>query len=123
MTSQPPRPSRRVAIFVFDDAEVLDVGGPYEVFSVAGRRHGLEPFKVSLVAQGPGAVSLRNGFSINPHHTVESLPPPDLLVLPGGMGTRREMHNAAVLDCRHSLQSATVVSRRAANQARALFSA
>jgi transcriptional regulator GlxA family with amidase domain len=89
---------RKVQVFIFDEAEVMDVAGPYEVFSVAGRRHGLEPFEVSLVAERPGLVSLRNGFRVEPHMTIAKAPQPHLLVIPGGFGTRREMHNPAVLD-------------------------
>ena len=91
-------PTRHVAILVFDEAEVLDVCGPYEVFSIAGRRNGLEPFTVSLVAERAGPVTLRNGFSVNPHRTLADCPPPDLLVLPGGLGTRREMHNTTIIE-------------------------
>lgn len=90
--------TRRVALFVFDEAEVLDVAGPFEVFSVTGRRHGLEPFAVSLVAERPGLVTLRNGFRVEPHTTLAKTPAPDLLIIPGGQGTRREMHNPAVID-------------------------
>lgn len=91
-------PTRHVALLVFDDAEVMDVAGPYEVFSVAGRRHGLEPFTVSLVAERRGPVTLRNNFRLEPHATLAECPRPDLLLIPGGQGTRREMHNPAVLD-------------------------
>jgi len=90
--------TRQVSILVFDEAEVLDVAGPYEVFSVAGRRHGLEPFRVSLVAERPGRVALRNGFLVEPHFTLEQAPAPSLLVIPGGYGTRRELDNAALLE-------------------------
>ena len=89
---------RQVVMLLFDDAEVLDVAGPFEVFSVAGRRHGLEPFTVTLVAERPGAVTLRNGFRLLPHATLNQAPAADLLIVPGGMGTRREMHNPVVLD-------------------------
>src|SRR5690606_1110362 len=77
---------------------VLDVAGPYEVFSVAGRRHGLEPFQVSLVAQRPGPVTLRNGFVVVPHATTAETPTADLVVIPGGFGTRREVDNPALID-------------------------
>jgi transcriptional regulator GlxA family with amidase domain len=61
---------RTVGILIFDDAEVLDVCGPYEVFSVAGRRQGLEPFDVRLLAKEPGPVMARNGFVMTPHGTL-----------------------------------------------------
>jgi transcriptional regulator GlxA family with amidase domain len=94
-----PKPdSRRVVILVFEDAEVLDVCGPFEVFSIAGRRHDLVPFEVGLVAEHPGSVALRNGFSVNPQWTIDDCPPADLLVVPGGFGTRREMNNPVLLE-------------------------
>jgi len=90
--------TRTVAILVFEDAEVLDVCGPYEVFSVAGRRHGLAPFEVRLVAELAGPVLLRNGLSVNPHATIAECPGPDVVLVPGGSGTRREMHNPALTE-------------------------
>ena len=89
---------RHVGVLVFDEAEVLDVAGPYEVFSVAGRRSGLEPFTVSLVGANEGPVTLRNGFVVLPQHTIASAPPIDLLLIPGGYGTRRELSNVALLE-------------------------
>ncbi len=91
-------PARRVVVLVFDDAEVLDVAGPYEVFSVAGRRHGLEPFQVSLVAERAGPVTLRNGFVVVPHATTAETSAAELVVIPGGFGTRREVNNPALID-------------------------
>jgi transcriptional regulator GlxA family with amidase domain len=84
-------------MLVFDDAEVLDVAGPYEVFSVAGRRHDLVPFQVALVAEHAGAVTLRNGFVVHPHLSFADAPAPDILIVPGGAGTRRELDNPALL--------------------------
>jgi transcriptional regulator GlxA family with amidase domain len=88
----------QISLLVFDDAEVLDVAGPFEVFSIAGRRHDLEPFRVSLVAERAGPVSLRNGFVVQPHFTFATAPKADILIVPGGAGTRRELHNAAMIE-------------------------
>ncbi len=89
---------RNVAILIFDDVEVLDFCGPFEVFSVTGRRGpDREPFNVFTVAEKSGPVLARNGLSINPHYTLASCPHPDVLVVPGGAGTRREMHNAGLI--------------------------
>ncbi len=98
-----PNPSlmartRTVALLVFDEAEVLDVAGPFEVFSVAGRRHGLEPFRVVLVAERPGPVTLRGGFTVQPHHLLAEAPVAEILLIPGGFGTRRELHNTGLID-------------------------
>ena len=89
---------RQVSLLVFDDAEVLDVAGPYEVFSIAGRRHGLDPFRVVMVAEASGPVTLRNGFRVLPHFVLADAPPAEILIIPGGMGTRREIHNQAMVD-------------------------
>jgi transcriptional regulator GlxA family with amidase domain len=88
---------RTVGILLFDDAEVLDVCGPYEVFSVAGRRHGLTPFDVRLLAQDRAPVLARNGFLMTPHETLRDAPALDILVVPGGPGARQAQHDAALL--------------------------
>lgn len=89
---------RHLALLVFDDVEVLDFAGPFEVFSVTQWQSETKPFQVSLVAEKPGPVIARNGFSINPHYRLHDHPPADIVLVPGGLGTRREMHNPVVLD-------------------------
>lgn len=97
--------SRNVAILIFDDVEVLDFAGPFEVFSVTGKRDGSEPFNVYLVAEQTKPVQARNHFAVIPHYTLENCPPPDVVLIPGGFGTRREMHNPIILDwVRHQAQ-------------------
>lgn len=87
---------RNVAILIFDEVEVLDFCGPFEVFSVAGRPGGQNPFNVYTVAQKAGPVLARNNLSVNPAYTFADCPRPDVLLVPGGYGTRREMHNGAL---------------------------
>jgi transcriptional regulator GlxA family with amidase domain len=88
---------RCVCILVFDEVEVLDFCGPFEVFSVTGGRQGLKPFDVCTVAERETPVRARGGLSVNPAHSFESCPRPDILLIPGGMGTRREMNNPRML--------------------------
>jgi transcriptional regulator GlxA family with amidase domain len=88
---------RNVTILIFDDVEVLDFCGPFEVFSVAGRRKNLDLFNVYTVAESSKPVLARNNLSINPSFTVDDLPKPDILVVPGGYGTRREMLNTKLV--------------------------
>jgi transcriptional regulator GlxA family with amidase domain len=90
--------TRTLAILVFDDVEVLDFCGPFEVFSVANRFTDPAAFNVLTVAEKPGPVLTRGGLSVNPHHRIVDCPRPDLLLVPGGQGTRREMHNAVLTD-------------------------
>ncbi len=96
--------TRQVAILVFDEVEVLDFAGPFEVFSVTGWQNEVKPFQVSLVGDKPGHILARNGMSINPEHTIQSLPTPDILIVPGGFGTRRLMNDQSILDWLRELQ-------------------
>ena len=89
---------RNVAILIFDDVEVLDFCGPFEVFAVTGRQEGEQPFNVYTVAEKPGPISARGGLSVNPRYTLVDCPPPDILVVPGGYGTRRVMNNQSLID-------------------------
>jgi transcriptional regulator GlxA family with amidase domain len=89
---------RTVVTLVFDDAEVLDFCGPFEVFSVAGRDQDPRPFRVVLAAERRGPVRARNGLSVNPDCTLADCPRPDVLLVPGGQGTRKLMHHAAVVN-------------------------
>jgi transcriptional regulator GlxA family with amidase domain len=92
-------PTKNVAIFMFDDVEVLDFAGPFELFSVTSELNkDSRPFAVSTVAEHPGAVSARNGLSVNPHCTFSDCPPPDILIVPGGLGTRKLIDNSAVIN-------------------------
>lgn len=85
--------TRNVAILIFDDVEVLDFCGPFEVFSVVGKRQDLNPFEVYTVAERKAPVEARNRLSLNPRYGFDDCPPPDILIVPGGFGTRREIHN------------------------------
>lgn len=97
---------KKVLIFLFDDVEVLDFAGPFEVFSVAGYRLlGTLPFTVATVAEKPQIVA-RGGLVVNPTYTFENCPDSEILLIPGGggysaegipYGSRREMNNPAVL--------------------------
>lgn len=100
-----PMQQRNVAILIFDDVEVLDFCGPFEVFSVTGKRDDSDPFNVYTVAEGT-PISARNSLIVNPAYTLETCPRPDILVIPGGggrradgtpFGTRKEMNNKPLL--------------------------
>ncbi len=79
---------RTVAIFLFPDVEVLDFAGPYEVFAVTNELNDRRLFRTVTVAAEPGPVRARNGLGVLPDHTFADCPAPDLLVVPGGLGTR-----------------------------------
>ena len=94
--------TRTLAILLFDDVEVLDFCGPFEVFSVTrlneeARREEPSPLEVLLVAEHSGTVVTTGGMKVTPDHTLESCPPLDILVVPGGWGTRAEIKNARLV--------------------------
>ena len=89
---------RNVAILIFDEVEVLDFAGPFEVFAVTGRDQAPMPFHVYTVAETAGPILARNQFSVNPRFTLVDAPTPDVLLVPGGWGTRAQMNNPVVID-------------------------
>ena len=93
----------RVGILVFPEVEVLDFCGPFEVFSVtrldeARRREEPSPFEVVLVAEHDAPVTATGGMRVLPDYTLATCPPLDLLVVPGGWGTRAGLTNRALID-------------------------
>ncbi len=94
---------KRVGILIFPDVEVLDFCGPFEVFSVTrlnedARREESSPFEVLLVAETKDTVVATGGLKVIPDVTLETCPPLDILVVPGGWGTRAEAKNQRLLD-------------------------
>src|SRR6266567_1786247 len=91
-----------VGILIFDDVEVLDFCGPFEVFSTArlAGEHSDDSqlFNVVTIAEEDKIITCRGGLLVKPHTTIENHPPLDILLVPGGQGTRRERHNQRLLD-------------------------
>ncbi len=93
----------RVGILIFDGVEVLDFCGPFEVLSVtrlneATRREQPSPFEVSLVAEADRPVVATGGLRVLADYQLASCPALDVLLVPGGWGTRREMNNPRLLE-------------------------
>ncbi|GAK58114.1 transcriptional regulator, AraC family protein [Candidatus Vecturithrix granuli] len=89
---------RRVAILLFDDVEVLDFAGPFEVFSVTDELNAGAKFQVYTVAAVKKPVITRNGLSVNPDYNIHDAPLPDILIVPGGDGTRPVLKRDQVID-------------------------
>ncbi|MFA5057118.1 MAG: DJ-1/PfpI family protein, partial [Opitutaceae bacterium] len=89
---------RQVAILIFDDVEVLDFAGPFEVFAVTDQLHEHAAWSTFTIAETPGTVRAVNGLKIVPGHTLESTPAPDVLVVPGGIGTRALLQRPALIE-------------------------
>jgi len=77
-----------VGIYIYDQAEVLDFSGPFEVFSVASRfLEENEKFNVFLVNEINKSVQARGGYSINPNYNFFNHPKIDILIVVGGIHT------------------------------------
>jgi transcriptional regulator GlxA family with amidase domain len=92
-----------VGILIFDQVEVLDVAGPFEVFSVTrlneegGQHESSSPFRILLVSEKLCPVLAIGGLRFTPDVTIDNCPELDLLIVPGGWGTRTEVKNANLL--------------------------
>ncbi len=89
---------RTTAILIFENVELLDFSGPFEVFSLADELSEKNSFRVFTVAETPGTIRTNNGLKIVPEHTLESSPAPDLLIVPGGFGTRALLNKPSVIE-------------------------
>jgi transcriptional regulator GlxA family with amidase domain len=89
---------QQVAILVFPDVEVLDFAGPFEVFAVADERHGHSLFDVSVVAASTEPVRAKNGLRILPDRAIAEATQPNVLIIPGGDGSKTAMLDASVVE-------------------------
>jgi transcriptional regulator GlxA family with amidase domain len=83
-------------ILLFDDAEELDFAGPYEVLGYAAKL--VNGDRVVTIAERPDPVTCAKGLRVLPHHTLADAPPLDVVLVPGGQGTRREVHNPVLIE-------------------------
>ncbi|QYG90129.1 DJ-1/PfpI family protein [Bacillus atrophaeus] len=92
-----------VGILLFDDVEVLDFAGPFEVFSVTAvtdqKGDECKPFSVKTISETGEPVKARNGLTVSPDYSIEQAPAFDILIVPGGPGARNtEIHNDRLID-------------------------
>lgn len=82
-------PAKKVAILVFDGAEIIDFTGPYEIFGAAG-------FDVYTVSVTKRPITTAMGMTVVPQYSFKDVPLPDVIVVPGG-GVKAAQSNAAIL--------------------------
>jgi transcriptional regulator GlxA family with amidase domain len=101
-------PGFRLGIYVFKDAEIVDFAAPHGVFSVARR---FDPeLEAFLVADSNRPVQTQAGFTVLPNYSFNDQPAMDAFLIPGGFGTRQEMHNRRLHDFVRSLPTATLLT-------------
>jgi transcriptional regulator GlxA family with amidase domain len=88
---------REVAVLLFDGVEELDFAGPWEVF---GNVAVLAPdlCRVFTVSELGGEVRCAKGLRVLVDHAFADAPRPDIVVVPGGQGTRREVENPRLIE-------------------------
>jgi len=84
-----------IGIVLFTDAEELDWAGPFEVFGMAAHEKDLS---VVTIAESSEPVRCAKGLRVLPDHTFDNAPPLDVVLVPGGQGTRTEMNNPRMLE-------------------------
>ncbi len=111
-----------VGILIFEDVEVLDFAGPFEVFSRVVSKDVMPkaqptaddpdaPFNVFTVASTAEPVLAIGGLRVLPEYSFDTAPPIDVLVVPGGFGTRPLLENQPVLDwVRTTAEAASTVT-------------
>src|SRR5258706_3082712 len=118
MQSNPSARGFQVGIVIFDDVEVLDFAGPFEVFTVAGEilkdsadeNRQVGTIRALTIAQSDQIVKARGNLLIQPHSTFENHPLLDLLVVPGGWGTRRQAENPVMSDWLRRVTPTTTIN-------------
>jgi transcriptional regulator GlxA family with amidase domain len=86
----------RIGISLFEGAEELDWAGPWEVLSAWAQSHPTDDVEVFTVSQHDGVVTCAKGLKVVPDHTWDSAPRIDVLVYPGGRGTRPQIGDETV---------------------------
>jgi len=99
--------SKRLGIYVFDGAEVIDFTAPLGVFAVARR---MDPeLETFLVGDSGVPIKTTANMEVRPRYGLDDAPSMDAFLIPGGIGTRNEMHNGRLVDYVLSLSTDTLL--------------
>ena len=88
---------KNLAILIFNDVEVLDFAGPFEIFSVTDELNGYKLLNVYTIALSSGPILAKNGLKVVADYTLDNCPQPDYLIIPGGTGTRALLKDESFL--------------------------
>jgi transcriptional regulator GlxA family with amidase domain len=107
MQESQPRTRPRIGIYVFNGAEVVDWAAPYGVMAVARR---LDPeVEVFLISDSGAAITATGNLTTTPRYGLDHRPSMTAFVIPGGIGTRTEIHNGRLLDFVRRLPESTLL--------------
>jgi transcriptional regulator GlxA family with amidase domain len=98
----------RLGVYIFKDAEIVDFAAPFGVFSVARR---FDPeLDAFLIADAARPVQTQGGLTVLPNYSFSDEPGMDAFLIPGGFGTRQEMHNRRLHEFIHGLPASTLLT-------------
>lgn len=89
---------KTIGIFMFCEVEELDAIGPWEVLSWWTRNHPEDGYEVILLSQSVGLVQCAKGLEVQTHHSLADAPHLEVLIYPGGAGTRAHLNDPTRLD-------------------------
>ena len=98
---------KQLGILIFDDVEVLDFAGPFEVFSVANQLADYKVLEVHTFAASKEVIRAKNGLQVLPDKSLDQLNHLDYLVLPGGDGSKKVIQNPSLMASLQYLVSQT----------------
>ncbi|MCA3901349.1 DJ-1/PfpI family protein [Vibrio vulnificus] len=99
----------KIGIYIYDEAEVLDFAGPFEVFSTANRIR-REGWEIALIGESGNPVKGRGGFYVQPHYSIKNHPHLDLLVVVGGDHTQEILKSDVIRWIADKAQAASFVA-------------
>jgi transcriptional regulator GlxA family with amidase domain len=93
-----PKTTRHIGILLFPDVEELDAVGPWEVLAHWTQQHPKDGWSVSCLSADGTPVRAAKGLVLGAHHSIADAPPLDVLLHPGGRGTRPMLRDTAHLE-------------------------
>jgi transcriptional regulator GlxA family with amidase domain len=92
------REPKHIGILLFGEVEELDAIGPWEVLASWTQKHPEDGYDVVCLSKDGGLVQCAKGLVVQANYSYATAPPLEVLIYPGGMGTRKHLQDAAQLD-------------------------
>lgn len=89
---------KQIGIVVFPNVEELDVVGPWEILAAWTHQYPDDGYAVSCISESGGLVKCAKGLTLGAHHSFSDAPDLDVLIYPGGQGTRPQLRDESVLE-------------------------
>ena len=103
---------------MFNKVELLDFAGPYEVFSSTSESNDHKAFKVFTISEDGGAIKSVNGLIVIPDYSFDNHPKIDILIIPGGEGTKNEIKKKKVMEWVNKTQGSAEIMATVCSGAR-----